>query len=403
MQDRFFGRLLLVLLAGFTVCYTVYMTVRYLTPGYRTETAYSYTIADTCRIRVVAVRDEEVISSGVQGAYSYLRADGDVVLAQSAVADVYKSDEDLRAAQQIAQRESEIAALQSAAETEPSTVGDSLGTAISEEAGLLNDAVTKGELSDLQSRRDRIQLLLAKRLIASGKVNNFTVRIDTIRAEIASLTSRMSSPAEQVYAGTEGYFSSTVDGYEGILPTDTDLLTAAAVKSVADGTAQKNSYANAIGRIQHGFRWYLAAVVDSASAKQFTENASVTLDFGVSNATDIPARVCLVREEENSTLVVFECERINSYLINMRTANADVKFRSYTGLRISSEAVRYQDQIEGVYVRSGNLVEFKRIERIYEGDNYILCSETANIENPLEQFDEVIVEGSDLYDGKVIS
>ena len=402
MQDRFFGRLLLILLAGFTVCYTLYMTVRYFTPDYRTETAYSYTIADTCRIRVVAVRDEEVIFSQKQGSYSYLRADGDVVLAESAVADVYQSDEDLYAAQQIARRESEISALQSAAGTENTAIGDNISSALNEATGLLSDSVTKGDLSELAAERDRIQLLLARRLVASGKVSDFSARISSIRADITALQAQMSSPAEQVYAGTEGYFSSSVDGYEGVLPSDPENLTASAVKSVADGTARKNTYSNAIGRIQHGFRWYLAAAVDSETAKKFTENTSVTLDFGAGGATDIPARVCLVRAEENSTLVVFCCERINAYLIDMRTANADVRFRSYTGLRISSEAVRYQDQVEGVYVKSGNLVEFKRIERIYEGDNYILCSETANIENPLEQFDEVIIAGSDLYDGKVI-
>ena len=402
MQDRFFERMLLALLAAFTVCYTVYMAVRYFTPDYRTETAYSYTIADTCRLRVVSVRDEEVVTAHKQGEYSYLRSDGDVVLATTAVADVYQSAEDLYAAQQITRYENEISALQSAAAAETGTVGDSISSSVNEATGLLCDSVTKGDLADLQAERDRIQLLLARKLVASGKVSDFSARISSIRTEISDLQAQMSSPAEQVYAGTEGYFSSAVDGYEGLLPADPESLTASAVKSVAEGTAQKNTYSNAIGRVQHGFRWYLAAAVDSETAKHFTENASVTLDFGVSGATDVPAQVCTVRAEENATLVVFLCERINAYLIDMRTASVDIRFRSYTGLRISSEAVRYQDQIEGVYVKSGNLVEFKRIERVYEGDNYILCSETANIENPLEQFDEVIIAGSDLYDGKVI-
>ncbi|MBQ2818015.1 MAG: secretion protein HlyD, partial [Clostridia bacterium] len=67
--------------------------------------------------------------------------------------------------------------------------------------------------------------------------------------------------------------------------------------------------------------------------------------------------------------------------------------------------------VEGVYVKNNNVINFKEITRIYTDEDYILCKATTDITGteeeesqyrPLSQFDEVIVEGTDLYDGKFI-
>lgn len=101
-------------------------------------------------------------------------------------------------------------------------------------------------------------------------------------------------------------------------------------------------------------------------------------------------------------VVVIRTNYISDVLIELRQANLTVRFKSYTGLRISAEALRYQGQTEGVYVKQGALITFKPIERIYTGEDFILCSDATDGENPLRLFDEVVVEGVDLYDGKII-
>ncbi len=403
MRSNFFSRVLVLILALFAVCYAAYMAMRFFSPDYQTETAFSYVIADSDRIKAVAVRDEQVITSSAQGVYAYLRDDGDVVLASTTIANVYQAQSDLALEEQCRRWENEISILQSAQNVGQQTaMGDALTTEVADAAGAVVDSAVCGDLTDLSEQRDRLQMLLGKRLITSGKVTDFSSRISQLDNLITSARSRMSSAAAGITSGTAGYFCSTADGYESVLSPDLETLTASAVRGVIEGTTRPEKVSGAVGKVQKGFRWYLASCLDDKRAQQFQEGAAVTLDFGVAGATNIPGRVVLVRKESAGTLVVIECERLSRYLINLRVVPVEVKFRSFSGLRVSREAIRYVGQTEGVYVKSGNLVVFKPIERVYEDETTILCSEYSQLPHALEQFDEVIVRGKDLYDGKII-
>ena len=46
MHSGVFSRMLVAVLAGFAVCYAIYMAVRFFSPDYQTETAFSYVIAN---------------------------------------------------------------------------------------------------------------------------------------------------------------------------------------------------------------------------------------------------------------------------------------------------------------------------------------------------------------------
>ena len=59
----------------------------------------------------------------------------------------------------------------------------------------------------------------------------------------------------------------------------------------------------------------------------------------------------------------------------------------------------------GVYIRYGDLVRFKNIAPIYENDEYMLLPVQSTASDSINQvvlYDEVIVSGRDLYDGKLL-
>ena len=183
MHSGVFSRLLVAVLAGFAVCYAIYMAVRFFSPDYLTETAFSYVIADSSRIRAVAVRDEQVITSSAQGVYAYLRDDGDVVLPSTTIANVYQGQSDLVREEQCRRWENEIAILQSAQNAgQQNLIGDTLIADVSDAAGAIVDATVCGDLSNLSAQRDRLQLLLGKRfdsvvLLGCEKRGHFFVSI----------------------------------------------------------------------------------------------------------------------------------------------------------------------------------------------------------------------------------
>ena len=62
----------------------------------------------------------------------------------------------------------------------------------------------------------------------------------------------------------------------------------------------------------------------------------------------------------------------------------------------------------GVYVRIGNEISFKQIEAIYSGEDYVISNVSVKDENiaddteVLRVYDQIVTEGANLYDGKII-
>ena len=62
------------------------------------------------------------------------------------------------------------------------------------------------------------------------------------------------------------------------------------------------------------------------------------------------------------------------------------------------------DGDRGVYVKYGNLQRFLKITTLYEDDRYILIPDGGKIgtDNEVRLYDEIIVQGTGLEDGKLL-
>lgn len=400
-----FRFLLSATLVLFASSYSIYTAVRYFYSPYRTETAFSCTVSDSCRLRAVALRDEELLMADAQGLISYVCADGEVVIPGMTIAEVHSDQSDLQLRALIGRYEREISLLAAAQATSPQYMGaETLDIKINDALGAVTDAVARDDLYDLARSRENLQQVLGKKLIATGRQKDFSKRIAYLAAQADEAKSRVAQARTTIEAQTGGYFCSAVDGYETLLAADLDALSAEDIERAVGGTLPPaGPDAGVIGKVVKGHDWYLAALFDGATAARFSPGAMVTLDFGMRSCENVPASVQLLRDvPDGRTLAVLKTNYINAQLISQRVLTVDVRLRSFAGLRVSAKAVRYEGQTEGVYVRRGNLITFKPIERIYENENFVLCSDSSGGENPLCLFDEVIVEGRDLYDGKIL-
>ena len=66
-------------------------------------------------------------------------------------------------------------------------------------------------------------------------------------------------------------------------------------------------------------------------------------------------------------------------------------------------------QRRGVFVKYGNVVQFKRIDPTFENDQYVIVpakiqigSDERSLKNEVLLYDEIITSGKDLYDGKLL-
>ena len=67
----------------------------------------------------------------------------------------------------------------------------------------------------------------------------------------------------------------------------------------------------------------------------------------------------------------------------------------------SSSAIRFMGAQKGVYTVLGNKLVFRPVTVIHEDQGFVLCRENdTEYSVPLEQFDEVVIEGTGLYNDK---
>lgn len=101
--------------------------------------------------------------------------------------------------------------------------------------------------------------------------------------------------------------------------------------------------------------------------------------------------------------VVFRCAYMSEDLSDIREETAQLLLVRHTGLRVPKRAIVIDDEMQaGVYIRSGNVAAFRKINQLYsEPADYVIC-EVMDQSGYLQLYDDIIVSGKGLYDGKTI-
>ena len=159
-----------------------------------------------------------------------------------------------------------------------------------------------------------------------------------------------------------------------------------------------------MGKVINGFEWYAACIVPADRMTGVEVGKKVRLMFGESDAEIVDSRLYSKKMlDDGGTLAVFKCSFMNEELSNLRKVSGKIVIRDYTGIKIRKDAVRFNDKNQpGVYIKEGNLIKFNRIEEIYSDDNFVVAENKAGAAGWLAQYDEIVVSGKELSDGKVI-
>ena len=81
----------------------------------------------------------------------------------------------------------------------------------------------------------------------------------------------------------------------------------------------------------------------------------------------------------------------------------DIIIDSYSGLRIDKNAIRKINGEDGVFIKSNGIVRYRKVDILYFASAFAVVKYDSLDTSGVQVYDEVIVKGSDLYDGKVIA
>ena len=369
----------------------------------KTENAVYYTTNDGFKVSGQIIRNETLVTSDTDGVFHFLISDGIRVSKDGVIANIYTSTDSSITVSKIDVLKTQIADIEDvlsyndieAANLEliNSKIAESLGEMIFESANgnySKNDSLSKNLLS-VNNRKQ----------VALGDTTGLSERLETLKNELNSLTNSLSNPISQITAKSSGYFISKTDGYENVLKgEDLKKLTPEFMSSVKP----EETGANVIGKIVPDYEWYIAATVSLNDSLQYKEGQSVKLLTNVKSATDLTATVKQINisEKAETAVLLFACSDMNSELANMRNISITVVNKEYSGLRIPQKALRVVDSQKGVYVKTGMQIKFVPVEIVYRNDDYIICEKQNENSDCLKLYDNVVVKGRNLYDGKIV-
>lgn len=368
-----------------------------------TQTALSSTIYRTVTADAVALRSESVLSQLSNGTVVPLVSNGSKVAINDTVARIFSSTVEAQRFSSYTQLDEELHYYEEIASLSSGNLVagvDTYNNNVTNRLLDLQNLISEGKLSgfsvavrDFSESVTKKQIAVGGSVDVSAKLSQLSMRLDEVNAGYSSYAS--------VTAPASGYYVNTIDGFEGIYDmsdvkslssTDIDGLLHAVPKTVS---------AN-VGKLITEFNWYLVCVADESAVDMIEVGDNVKIAVDELGGEVISMKLRAKNYGENSDVaLVFSSNIMNSDFATLRFSQIKIRVEEYKGYPVEKTAVRTVDGDVGVYIQLGNMIRFRKINIVYSDDNIILA-EAKNEDGYLKLYDEVIIEGVENDDGKII-
>lgn len=402
--------------------------------GLKTEAATYSTVSESIDTTGFIIRDEEVISSSYSGVLNYTVDDGEKVAEGGAIAEIYPTEEDAAVQNRIARIDDELNRLSALETPSDSTASNPklIGSQISKKITSILGALKSGSMSDVTDERNDLQLLLSQRQVVTGKESSgdYAAHVNELHEERIALTQSASASIGTVSSPAAGYFIRSVDGYENAVSLDGVTSLSVSDVHALEEEEPAGTDTESIGKVAKDFNWYIACILTENDLVRLDRTTKVTVEMPFATVEQIPAEVVKINRdsETGEAAVILKCTYMNSDLASARMETLRINISSYSGVLVPESAVHFADvvahetdedgnevdvtyeNIRGVYVKSGSRLRFVQIFSDATINGYAICKVSLSTEereqlvtgDTIQLYDEVVVEGTDLYDGKML-
>lgn len=369
------------------VFYFGYHLVDLLSPDVTTAPAFDITESEYRRATGYIFRSEQVLDSGISGTPDYKTDDGERIGIGEAICDVYAAITD-EVRLRIDEIDREIALLEASMSTGVVQTGlpEALADANSSYSEIMK-LLSRGEYRDAAALSDSFLVSLNRINLLQNGADEAKARVDALKAERSSLIASYGKKMGTLTSESVGYFFRDCDGYEEIF--DPALLGDMTVGGFAELIKSDPSDIRAVGKMIDDPKWYLCVPLGSADAKGFAEGEVYNIIFNDNGARTIGMtleRLVLDLDDHDGdgdraeALLIFWTKEMPKDFTYLRLQDVSIELARYSGYRIPLTAVRYYDGMTGVYTLNGGYVFFRQIDVLYEGNGYVIAADYADAE-----------------------
>lgn len=393
-----------------------------------TTPAYSATVNVGTEASGILVREETVIPGS--GSYVDLAPnEGEKVAAGETVAIVYNDTSGLDTRQSMKLLSAEIEQLNYALSSGTDTTDTSkLDSSVLQSIVNLRALSASDDLSTLEDSTLNLRTMVFKRDYTygdSGAASGIAALIVEKQNQLAGLQVSLSRVSTTIAAPVSGVFSGVADGYEQLITPDgvrsmtPSALTALMRQSVA-------APSGAVGKLITSSTWYFAAVLDEEDAVDLYLEQTYTITFSHDWFGDVEMTLeWLSDKEDGKVIALFSAHTHLADTTLLREQTVDIVTRQLEGIRVPRRALRvitetvsetvtdektgeetvntYEVQYTGVFTVVGKQAELQKVNVLYTDDNFYLVEPVdASAAKRLRVGDEIVVNSTGIYDGKVV-
>ena len=314
--------------------------------------------------------------------------------------------------------------------------------------------INSNNIKDAGRIRDEKLILMNKRQLISGDAESFNGIIDTYtekktELELSASTNTAAGNSTEIYSARSGVFYRRPDGYE-------HYFTGEAVKTLDPEKFEElikkepeNDIINrAVGKLAYNYNWFFVCGTTETELAGTTlkEGQSYDIICPYSSNAVIPfvLQKCIDDPDSETLLFIFEANISPDDFNFLRRQTIQIISREIRGIKVPDRAVVVRELItefeededgipreitriieepeisgseivlgetvKGVYILKGSEVIFRILDdrdKLVQFDNYTLYAEpqarAEGSKTTLQPFEDVLVEGKNLYTGKVVN
>ena len=377
------------------------------------------TVQDTIQLEAYLFRDETLLYSGAEGINCFLVEDGERIAKSTQVAVTYTNETDAGVQEQITRINRMIRVLERSNLTDGVQITDL--SILDKNIQALNvellRAVADNDLAAAMRCEEELWVQMNRRQALLDENHDYSAQINLLKQEREDLQDSLTGASVSVSAPDAGYFYQTVDGYEELFSAQAaGSLTVDGFDELLAASADGEILQKACGKIAASPDWYLAVSLDKRTASAYKEGRSYSFLFPYSAGVTVEMTLERKASQTNRDHVIlfFRSSALPEGFDFTRKQTVRLVAGTYSGIRVSTDALRMLDGELGCYVLDGTRVVFKKAEVLYRDEEMAVCRIPYNSirdteedrgyisEEYLSLYDTVILSSGDLYVGKVL-
>lgn len=401
-----FIKITIGILAVFAVFFVIYQLYKYNFVSIKTESAVMGEMEETVDSVGVFFRNEEPLSNGGFDYLDVIRTEGERVGAGGTIARVYSDEHSAKVRKEIRDLEEKITTyeevLANSGSYQSSVAG--IDQAIYEDLCQVALLAHSGNSVEAFAMGDDLLIEMMKKKISSGDLVSYDAVLDELKNELSALKASAGTSVNNIETKESGYFSLSTDGLENQLtPEFLETLSVENFDATVALCENSGDTSGHIGKMVYNNIWNVALNVPSDKVDLLEVNDTVYIRIPSFGNDRIKCTVSDIRKDGEQCVLILTSSIISDNILTLRSEEICLILETYSGIQVRQSALRKVDGEDGVYVKVGLLLRYKKVNvLINDGVNALVEYEVTN-NSGLRIYDQVVYKGSNLYDGKAVT